>query len=153
LANKKDNDIAEDPEFDEKHRHLRLFLDAQELVLTTGGMAPLFKSEKEKLRYLHFVFGAIDQLSRTIKDEGRSELWFWIASIVQELSLFPFLGGKHYESYGQTGDLELHKAGERGWNAMRTYILSAVGKASKSEFRKSCTELFYVVRGTEPKDP
>ena len=153
LADKRDNGAAEDPEFDEKHRHLRLFLDAQKLILTAGGMAPSFSSEREKLRYFHFVLGAVDQLSRTIKDEERSELWSYTASIAQAILLFPALEGtKHYMSYGQTGDPELHKAGERGWNAMRTYILNAIGKASENDFRKSCTELFYVVRGIEPSD-
>lgn len=154
LADEKDKEITEDTEFDEKHRHFRLFLDAQELMLAMGGKKPSFANEREKLRYLHFVLGAIDQLSRTIKDEERSGLWSWTASTAQAILLFPALEAtKHYVSYGRTGDPELHRAGERGWNAMRMYILSAVGKASESDFQKSCTELFYVVRGADPREP
>jgi len=80
LVDEKDKEITEDNEFDEKHRHFRLFLDAQELMLAMAVKKPSFANEREKLRYLHFVLGAIDQLSRTIKDEERSGSWSWTAS-------------------------------------------------------------------------
>lgn len=76
MADEKESSLAEDPELDEKYRHLNLFLRAQELLLTMGGTKKLsLTNEKEKLRYLHFVLGAIDQLSRTIRDQERRELW------------------------------------------------------------------------------
>lgn len=154
MAEEKDKNLADDPEFEEKHRHLELFLHAQELLLVRGRQKPAFANDREKLRYLHFVLGAIDQLSRTVKDEERSELWAMTTSMARAVLLFPAEEAMRYVySYGQTGDLELRTAGEKGWKAMHTYILNAVGKASKDDFRKSCTELFYVVHGTEPKEP
>lgn len=150
LANEGDGGLADDPEFEEKNTHLGLFLQAQEMLLNMGGTKLSFRDEAEKLRYLHFVLGAVDQLSRTIKDEERRELWGMTTSLARIMLLFGVDDAmRHFESYSQTGDLELHKAGERGWQAMRTYILSAVGKASQEDFQKSCTELFWVVRGKE----
>lgn len=144
-------DKAKDPEFDEKHRHLDLFMQSQELLLLLGGSKPSFASEREKLRYMHFVFGAIDQLSRTIKNEERSELWSMTTSLARAALLFGVDDAmSHVEIYGRSGDSELHSAGERGWRAMHTYIRSAIGKASEEDFRMSCTELAAVVRGQEP---
>lgn len=142
-------------EFEEKNTHLGLFLQAQEMLLNMGGTKPSFRNEAEKLRYLHFVLGAVDQLSRTIKDEERSEFWGMTTSLARAALLFGVDGVddaiRHLESYGQTGDPELHKAGERGWQAMRTYILRVVEKAPQEDFQKSCAELFRVVRGKETR--
>jgi len=148
----------DDPEFNEKHRHLELFLEIQEPLLTSCQGGLLFTDEMQRFRYFHFVLGAIDQLSRTIKDKGRSELWAMGTSIGRELALFSegdaekYTGTKYIDSYGRTDYPELYSAGKRGWYAMRTYILYAVGKVTKGEFLKSCTELSYVVRGTGPND-
>ena len=150
LANEGAESLADDPEFEEKNKHLGLFLQAQEMLLAVGGTSPSFVNEREKLRYLHFVLGAIDQLSRTINDEQRQELWSTTTSVARAALLFGVEDAiKHLDSYGRSGDPELHRAGERGWQAMRTYILNAVGKASEDDFTKSCMELFRVVRGKE----
>lgn len=150
LANEGTDSLADDPEFEEKNKHLGLFLQAQEMLLTMDETSLSFSNEGEKIRYLHFVLGAIDQLSRTIKDEQRQELWSTTTSLARAALLFGVDDAvKHLDSYGRSGDSELHKAGERGWQAMRTYILNVVGKASDDDFRKSCLELFLVVRGKE----
>jgi hypothetical protein len=152
LADRKAEGGANDPEFDEKHEHLDLFLHTQELLLSIGSNTPTFVNEREKLRYLHFVFGAIDQLSRTIEDEERAELWAMTTSMARAVLLFGLDDAmEHLKSYGRTGDAELHEAGGRGWQAMHTYILNSVGKASRDGFQKSCAELFTVVRGKEPQ--
>lgn len=152
MADEKIDHSIDDPEFSEMYRHLNLFLRAQEFLLTMGEARLSFANEREKLRYFHFVLGAIDQLSRRIKDERRAELWGMTTYMARAAVLFGAQDAvRHLESYGRSGDDELHKAGERGWMAMRTYILSAVGKASEEDFQKSCTELIAVVRGWEPK--
>ena len=60
LANEGDGGLADDPEFEEKNTHLGLFLQAQEMLLNMGGTKPSFRNEADKLRYLHFVLGAVD---------------------------------------------------------------------------------------------
>jgi len=159
-----------DSEFEQKDNHLNLFLQAQEILITMGQGEPKFNDKREKLRYLHFMFGAIDQLSRTIKDDKRAELWWTITSTARaslilgvndafsekkrnghtddaEASLQRGVDDafSEWERYGNTDDTELMDAGKRGYFAMQTYILNAIGKCTPEEFRQSCTELFSVV--------
>lgn len=135
-----------DPEFEEKNRHMNLFLQAQELPVSMGKREPSFENKREKLKYVHFMAGAADQLSRTIKEEERAQAWWMTPSMLHaSFQLGMDEAMDELTRYGRTDDAELKDAGKRGYFAMQTYMLSAVGKRSPDEFSKSCTELFAVV--------
>ena len=139
-----------DPEFDRKYLLLESFLTVQEMLLRGGESKVSFADEKEKTRYIHFVFGAIDQLSRTIKDEKRSELWGMTTSIGRATVLFGIDEAlDHVESFGRTGDDSIEAATKSGWTAMRNFILALNGKVSKEDDLKNSLSLFKVVREQE----
>ena len=127
-----------DKEFNEKNYHMKNFRMTQEL-LVSGGMDTIpFSNEKAKMKYLHFMVGAIDQLSRTISDDKRSEEWFYLQSLAIGVGIFqPEVMEKHISSYGRP-DGEFYDIGQKGWEAMRIYIMSSTGEVSEEEFQKSC---------------
>jgi len=137
-----------DPEFEKKNLNLRMFIDLQEMYLIGAMDVIHFSSEREKLRYFHFVMGAIDMLANTIKGETRSYTWAWAAGVAYGSKLFDFeMIDTYLESYGVSSVPELQQAGERGQASMRTFILVSSGKLSKDNYDKYSTELSDVVRG------
>jgi hypothetical protein len=136
-----------DPEFDKKNLILQRFLMIQELPLGEGKPQALFTDEQEKARYIHFVFGAIDLLSRTIKDEKRSELWAMTTSMGRAAVLFGIDEAlNHVESFGRTDNKSLEAASKSGWDAMRIFLLGLNDKASKEDTLKNALSLFKAVR-------
>jgi hypothetical protein len=136
-----------DPEFDKKNLILQRFLMIQELPLGEGKPQALFTDEQEKARYIHFVFGAIDLLSRTIKDEKRSELWAMTTSMGRAAILFGIDEAlNHVESFGRTDNKSLEAASKSGWDAMRIFLLGLNDKASKEDTLKNALSLFKAVR-------
>lgn len=135
-----------DEEYAEKNYHLSLFLQTQQLLMRTDGNKVIFNNDDQRSRYINFVFGAIDQLSRTIKGEERREIWAETAMLAHATLTYPVDDAlSACKVYGQTGNSELHTAGERGFYAMNTYILASAGRASKEEFSRSSTEMHDVV--------
>lgn len=135
-----------DEEYAEKNYHLSLFLQTQQIMMQTDGNKIIFKNDGQRSRYINFVFGAIDQLSRTIKGEERREIWAETSMLAHATLTFPVDDAlSACKVYGQAGSSELHTAGERGFYAMNTYILASVGRASKEEFSRSSTEMYDVV--------
>jgi len=135
-----------DEEYAEKNYHLSLFLQTQRQMMPTEGNKFIFKNDDQRRRYINFIFGAIDQLSRTIKGEERRQIWAETSMLAHATLTYPVDDAlSACQVYGQTGNSELHTAGERGFNAMNTYILASVGRASKEEFSRSSTEMYDVV--------
>lgn len=140
----------DDPEFNEKYYFLDLFMRVQKVLFFGSDQPNFLHSEKEKLRYLHFVIGAIDQLGQTIKDEALSEQWWTVAPMGYAVGLWGVDDAlKNLESYGRSGDPELDNAGMRGAQAMRTCILNSIGEVPIHEYKISCMELWAVVRGVD----
>ncbi len=135
-----------DEEFDEKYHHFENFKLAQQLLVSGGKENIDFKDEKAKLKYLHFMVGAIDQLSRTINDSERSEQWFYLQSLAVGANLYlPSELEQHISSYGNPNS-DLYEIGQKGWEAMNTYILSSVGEKSNEEFKISSLTLSKILR-------
>jgi uncharacterized membrane protein len=135
-----------DKEFDEKNHHFENFKLAQQLLVSGRQNDIYFKNEKAKLKYLHFMMGAIDQLSRTISDPKRSELWFHLQSLAVGANLYsPDELERHLSNYGNPNS-DMYEIGQKGWEAMNTYILSAVGKKSSEEFQISSLALSKILR-------
>lgn len=135
--------IDDDPEIQKLDRTFELFLAAQELMPREESNGKLlFSSEEQKLRYLHFKFGAIDRLSRAIQDQHKATYWQYVSFGVHAHLLYGIDDATGIiKSYGRTGDNKLHSSGEAGWNAMGTWINSAIGNVSEQEFNKSCLAL------------
>jgi len=143
---KKNNTKATDKEFDEKNHHFESFKLAQQLLVSGGKDSIDFKDEKAKLKYLHFMVGAIDQLSRTINDSERSEQWFYLQSLAVGANLYsPNDLEQHISSYGNPNS-DLYEIGQKGWEAMNIYILSSVGEKSSEEFTISSLALSKILR-------
>ena len=141
-----DNTTIVDKEFDEKNYHFENFKLAQQLLVSGGKENIDFKDEKAKLKYLHFMVGAIDQLSRTINDSERSEQWFYLQSLAVGANLYqPSELEQHISSYGNSSS-DLYEVGQKGWEAMNTYILSSVGEKSNEEFTISSLALSKILR-------
>lgn len=68
-SNQKGNES--DDEYAEKNYHLSLFLQTQRLMMQNVDNKVFFKNDGQRNRYINFIFGAIDQLSRTIKGDER----------------------------------------------------------------------------------
>lgn len=140
--------IADNPVFAEKRNYLRSFLHVQELLLSLRKDRPDFHTDREKLRYFHFVMGAIDQLGQTIQDNTLSELWWISEPMGHAIALWGVDDAVTImESYGCSGDPDLDQASTRGGAAMHTSILRSIDEVSESDFKTSCGELFSVVRG------
>ena len=136
-----------DPEFDRKNLILKNFLMTQELLLGEGKPHASFANEQEKTRYIHFVFGAIDLLSRTIKDENRSYLWGMATSQGRAAVLFGIDEAlDQVESYGHTDDTSLEAASKSGRVAMHNFILGLNGKIPQEDLTKNSLSLFKIVR-------
>lgn len=135
--------IDDDPEVQKADKTLELFLAAQELLprgMNNGKLS--FSSEEQRLKYLHFKFGAIDCLSRTFQDQDKGMYWLHVSFAVHAHLLYGVEDAIGImKSYGRNGDNKLYASGEAGWNAMGTWINSVVGKVSKQEFTKSCLTL------------
>jgi hypothetical protein len=126
---------------------LSLFLEVQQLILCKGGNYIKFKDVSQKQRYLHFIFGAIDELSSTVKDKEKQQMWAEITMLAHAKLLYGIDEAiLACESYGRTGNEELHSAGEKGYFAMNNFLLAAIGKISKEDFvRNSTMEMYDVV--------
>lgn len=134
------------PDMARASNFLRVFKQAQNLLLSSSiknnGML-----EKEKIVYLHFMLGACARTALTIENKDDAEVW-WLGTSIAEAAIFysPDDAWLRLERYGCSGDPQLQKAGERGWNAMDVAILSVSdGRISDAEYRISCLELFKVV--------
>lgn len=140
-----------DPVFQERNQHLDQFLIIQRALFSGGEDKPRFKSERERLLYVNFVLGAVDQLSRTINDEEKSQMWFFSTALAQASLVCPVDDAiDSCRNYGQTGDPDLQEAGRRGWVAMQTYIMNCLGKVSSEDFKASCMQMYLTVRGVSP---
>ncbi len=136
----------EDEEFANKDHVLRIFMTAQEPLLRQDGNLKL-NSERARLLYLHFVGGAADRLSRTIRDQNRSDLWWHIATLCYATGVFGHdIAVRRLERYGSSGDPVLQAAITRGAEAMNVFILASINKVSEADFKGSCMELYRVVR-------
>lgn len=150
IFRKKENNFSNttDEEFDEKNYHFNNFKLAQQMLVSDGKGGVAFQDEKAKLKYLHFMVGAIDQLSRTINDSERSEQWFYLQSLAigANNNLYsPSELEQHISGYGNPNS-DLYEIGQKGWEAMNTYILSSVGEKSSEEWKISALALAKVLR-------
>ena len=146
FTKKRNEPESTDEEFDEKNNHFENFKLAQQLLVSGGKSNIDFKDEKAKLKYFHFMVGAIDQLSRTINDSNRSEQWFYIQSLAIGANLYPPNEiEEHISSYGNPNS-DLYEIGQKGWESMNTYILSSIGEKTSEEFKISSLALSKVLR-------
>lgn len=135
----------EDAEFAKKDHVLRIFMTAQEPLLRQDGNLNL-NSERARLLYLHFVGGAADRLSRTIKDQNRSDLWWHLATLCYATGVFGHdIAVRRLERYGSSSDPVLQAAITRGAEAMNVFLLASINKASEADFKAACMELYAVV--------
>lgn len=144
---------TEDTEFKQKTDFLDHFLGVQQLLLRDLDGRLRLESPREKLKYVHFVWGAADILSKSIKDEKRAEAWCYTTMVVRAnmvIGMDDVLS--ELDCYGKPADAELMDAGRRGYFAMHKFILKAVGKCSEEDFRRACTELLAVLRNMPDKD-
>lgn len=138
---------TEDTEFEQKTNFLDHFLDAQQLLLRGLDGRLQLDSPREKLKYVHFVWGAADMLSKSIKDEKRAEEWCYMTMIVRASMVMGMDDAiNELDRYGKPADTELMDAGKRGYFAMHKFILKAIGKCSDQDFRHACTELLAILR-------
>jgi len=131
--------------------HLQHFLDMQHIMLTMGSPQVEFRSEEEKWRYLSFILGAADRLSRTIDDDDKAHIWFAGLGIPQAYALF-----KNQEkaidavlTYGDQSKPMHFNAGKSGWDAMGIYMekLAKESEEDKKALEHSSLMLTKVVRG------
>lgn len=138
---------TEDTEFKQKTDFLDHFLEAQQLLLRGLDGRLQFDNLREKLKYVHFVWGAADMLSKSIRDEKRAETWCYVTMIARAGMVIGIDDAMNeLDRYGKPADTELMDAGKRGYFAMHKFILNAIGKCSDEEFRHACMELFAVLR-------
>lgn len=143
---------TEDTEFKQKTYFLDHFLEAQELLLRGHDGRLQLDSPREKLKYVHFVWGAVDMLSKSIKDEKRAEEWCYMTMVVRAGMVMGMDDAiQELDRYGKPIDTELMNAGKRGYFAMHKIVLKAIGKCSDEDFRHACTELLAVLRNLPDK--
>lgn len=143
---------TEDTEFKRKTDFLDHFLDAQHLLLRGLDGRLQLGSPREKLKYVHFVWGAADMLSKSIEDEKRAEAWCYMTMVARASMVMGMDDAiNELDRYGKPTDTELMDAGRRGYFAMHKFILKAIGKCSEEDFRHSCTELLAVLRNWSGK--
>lgn len=145
--------IRTTPEMEAASNFMGLFIKSQELLLFSGGEKNELL-EAEKAVYIHFIMGASDRISHTIKNKDDAERWWLIESMALAAGLYlpsetisdPDLVVSKLQSYGCSADPQLQSAGQRGWEAM-SVAQSAVndGEVSDAEYQMSCLELFKVV--------
>lgn len=145
LANKT-QETERSAEFAEKNYHMGLFLKTQHLLMPKHNDKLRFSDDGQRMRYLFFIFGAIDQLSKTVKDDDDKQMWAETSMLAHATITYPVDEAiAACKMYGRTGDSELDMAGERGFYAMNTFILASVERATKEEFNLSTTEMYDVV--------
>lgn len=131
--------------------HLQVFLDLQHVMLTMGDSQVTFQEEGEKWRYLSFILGAADRLSRTIEDDDKAHIWFAGVGLPQGYELFKnkTKAIDALEAYGDPSNPQRFNAGKTGWEAMGIYMEN-FGKESeenKKALEHSSLMLAQVVRG------
>lgn len=141
---------AHDPEFEDVNYHLQCFLDLQHLLLAIGPREHdviEFYSEQEKLRYLHFIMGAADKLSRVIEDELRATMWSGSVGLAQaKVTVGNGKAIEHLQGYGNPANTELFEAGKTGWEAMNEYIAFKNKQRDDNAFQVSGLLLYKTVR-------
>lgn len=131
--------------------HLQVFLDLQHVMLTMGSPQVEFQNDGEKCRYLSFILGAADRLSRTIDDDMKAHIWFSAVGLPQGYELFKdkTKAIDAMEEYGDPSNPQRFNAGKTGWEAMGIYM-EKFGKESEEDKRAlehSSLLLAQVVRG------
>ena len=112
-----------DPEFELFNGHLQRFLDFQHLALTMGKEKVEFYDGREGMRYLYFIMGAADRLSRGIEKSDRAQVWWGSVCIAQGSMLLGKLRAfEELKRYGDPSNAELYSAGQSGWEAMGGYF-------------------------------
>lgn len=140
-----------DSEFSFFNAHFQRFLDLQHLLLTHGEKKVQFFHEQEMLRYLYFIIGAADRLSRGI-DSDRAQVWWGAIGLAQGTVLLKdkATAFEELKRYGDESNIELYDAGKAGWEAMGHYVKGAVPDASPEAteaFTYSGAMMTKVVRG------
>ncbi|WP_267220898.1 hypothetical protein [Dyella silvae] len=145
-------DKENDSEFAFFNGHFQNFLNLQHLMLTTGKDVVEFDDDQQKLRYLYFILGAADRLSRGMQDQHKAHVWWGGVGIAQGTVLF----NDHKKAfaelkrYGDASNAELYNAGQKGWEALGIYY-QAMSKDKTPEddrqFQHSGLLLTKVVRG------
>lgn len=143
--NVQNNKILDDSEFDNINFHFKNFREVQELAVKFSKNKIHFRDERSKMKYFHFMMGAIDYLSRLIQNEHRAEIWFITAPIMMQNGEAFVLDSNLIKSYGQS-DEELYKAGQLGWEAMDSYLKLVAGKITQDEFVKPSLSLSKLLR-------
>jgi hypothetical protein len=144
-------DQAWDAEFGLFNAHFQKFLDLQHLLLTHGDLRVEFENDQEKMRYLYFITGAADRLSRSIEKTDCAQMWWASTSLAQGTVL---LGDREtafeeLKRYGNETNKPLFDAGQMGWEAMSLYVKGVVPEATtedKERFSWSGAMLTKVVR-------
>ena len=135
---------------DETNSYFNRFLTGQELFVKPTLGAPEQLSPARKLRYLHFVFGAADRLSREIPDCEAQEVWHFSCCYVHARAMQGDARAMEVvETYGQSGDHALDNAAELGWHTMSAHLAYGRGNISRDDYSRSCTALFAAISGNE----
>jgi hypothetical protein len=139
--------LGTDAELAEKDYVLELFLIAQKALIGGAGIPGGLRTDLERSKYLHFVVGAIDQLSHTIKDKSNADLWWTTNALGHAVGVFGAAAEQWLEKYGDPDNVTLFQSSSRGAEAMRTFIMVSTDAVSEQDYKSSCLEMFKVVRG------
>lgn len=135
---------------DETNSHFNQFLTGQELFAKTILGAPEQLTPNRQLRYLHFVFGAADRLSREIPDCEAQEVWHFSCCYAHARAMQGDARAMEVvETYGQSGDHALDNAAELGWHTMSADLAYGRSNLSRDDYSRSCTALFAAISGNE----
>lgn len=99
------------------------FLELQSIALKASGQKANPNDNLFKVRYLHFLMGAIDNLSDIFKDEKIASDFFHSCSCEIASNLFDKnLVAQVVGAYGRFPESPGYLAGKVGWMTMQTYL-------------------------------
>lgn len=144
----KDYDLENDEELKEKEHHLIKIREWQEHIFSLSFDSPypdgFLRNNTEKIRYIYFMYGVIDALSKTVKCEEKGKTWYYLQSLAITAIVYPNEPQRSKEIFFNFGaDSEHYSFGELGWNAAFTYMNAK--DVSESEFTDKSLSLMDLI--------